>query len=431
MNLPAASALLFLAACDEAPRSLSIVEDADDPTAPWRPPETGDTAAVSTQTGAACGADLTEEEGDLALLGCARLSPEPGDEADTGAYLDTGGPALPPGAPPPCGYYNLLGAIDMAGAPTAPDLLYCDGDEDGGLRHARWSADGQLETTLLLEDTCWVDFMTGVLTPSGEDLRAWWVELASIGDTSVWTARLDGAGGFSETPVLVEGTAGARRVVVLDVDGPRLVMQDMDGALSLLDPSAGETTAIAESVWAFGAGAAGAGLVVASCDDVAMALTVTALDGEGDLLWARAIEDATCGYLSAPAVTGDAERVIVTWDDSDQGEVLVLDPDGEILARSGLGKDSLYPVASLTEDALWTVDGAGIVSRWSRDGELLGSWVHRGIAGHSGEVAGLRFRAAEEALTFTLIGMDSETAAAGHINTYYYLEASASAVPTL
>ncbi len=430
----ALSFALVLPACDQAPRSLSVVDEAEDTgeAATWRPPDTSDSAAAPGEPTQSCAADLSWEEGDLDLLGCVRLSPEVGDEADTGIPLDSG-VIFPPSAPPPCGYYNLVGAVDLAGEATRPDVLYCDADDDGGLRHARWDASsGQLESTLLLPETCWVDFMTGVLTGTAEAPRAWWVELASIGDTSVWTARLDGAGGFSETPIPVEGTEGARRVVVLDSDETRLVVHDMDGQVSLLDPSAGRSSAIAEGVWAFGAAAAGPGLVVASCDESALALTVTGLDLEGEVVWSRAIDGASCGFLNSPAVSGDAGRVAITWDDADEGSLVLLDGAGEELARSGLGKGSLYPVASVGEDAVWTVDGAGLVSRWSRDGSLEGTWVHKGISGLSGSPAGLRLRVSEDALTFTLIGMDSEAASVeGHINTFYYIETSVSTVPSL
>lgn len=440
MKLRLVWAAVLLVACDQEPRALSVVvEEEGAPDATPKPADTAEPEPTEALPEGQCGADLTEQEGDLPLVGCARLSPEPGDTpADTGV-TDTGlgdtglGEAAlpPPGAPPPCGYYNLLGAVDMAGDPTAPDLLYCDADDDGGLRLAHWDiANGELSRTLLLEDTCWVDFMTGVLTREGDSTRAWWVQLASVDDTSVWTTRLDAEGGFAETPIPVEGSEGARRVVVLDADGTRLVLQGMDGSISVLDPSTRALSAVAEAAWTFGAGEAGPGIVVASCDEESLSLTVTALDTDGELAWRRAIDGASCGYLSNPAVTGDEERVVVSWDDGEEGGMVLLDGEGELIGAEPLGKSSTFPVASLLGASIWTVDGSGAVSRWSRDGELEASWLHRGVSGALGTVVGLRFEASEDGLVFTLIGQDSVTSESGHLNTFYYLETSASALPT-
>ena len=52
-------------------------------------------------------------------------------------------------APPPCGTENMVGDLAVGGESSAPLVLYCDSDVDGGTRLAALDGAGGIATTAI------------------------------------------------------------------------------------------------------------------------------------------------------------------------------------------------------------------------------------------------------------------------------------------
>lgn len=434
--------LLGLLACasDASPDRAVVVSGApeEEPTAEWRPPDTGGGEVVVTQ---ACGADGAEAlDGDLALLSCARVSPEPdGDETVNGATdtaaIDSG--ELPP---PPCGFFNLLGAVSLAGTASEAALLYCDADDDGGLRLARMdAASGAFETTLLAPGVCWADAQSGAQLETSSDTLLFWSYLPPEGydgvSAVVYAAPASAAPPITDAAWVVSGTEDVFRVEAVPGRWPALVTQDTAYAvrMHLLDESAEQSTGVLEIApvaSGFGAGSSDGVAAVASCiSDESVEVTAVDLAG-GAALWTTTLTDAACGWGVRPAVAVSEGRVAVAWDDGELGWLALIDAAGAEIDRASLGKDSLAPTVAVWGDGLVTVDATGGVGQWSWAGELVGAWTHRLIAERLGSTEGLYLLPGDDALGFLLAGQDVVETGTGHLNTFYYLESSASQVPS-
>ena len=120
---------------------------------------------------------------------------------------------------------------------------------------------------------------------------------------------------------------------------------------------------------------------------------------------------------------------MVAWEQDSGGTAVLLDESGAVQTRLDLGEDARYPHAASLGGSFLLVDGSGQLRQLDRDGETLGTWLHPNIANRRGNISGLRLNLTEDLWGFTFIGNDIEVTAAGHANTFYYLEVSAVPVP--
>ena len=158
-SAPEGLILIFLLACaDDEPRPITVSDASDAENGElWSPEAASDEDLAESQSeawnGGECARSAEGKDDELETAWCVRLSPE-GNESTPG-----GANAAEP--PPPCGFYNLLGATVLSGPVEAPVLLYCDSDEGGGVRIARYNqAEVAIDAEILAPENCWISGLT-------------------------------------------------------------------------------------------------------------------------------------------------------------------------------------------------------------------------------------------------------------------------------
>ncbi len=432
----------------------------------WEPPV--DTGAGSledqwaAQASFECGALSAEEPttGDdlLEVSWCSRMSPE-GDELDgLSGSEDTGeegplGPSGPGEAPPPCGFYNLVGAVDLAWVSEGPDApaatLYCDSDLGGGVRLARYvPGSDELQTLLVSEDDCLADVDTGLVLPQpSEDddggLRLVWSSL-----DGVVTATVDGAGNLTEEPRVFEGLERPWRLRLHehrtasgggeeDKGGASIWVVDLDRNLHLLDVDFGtgalQTSQILSGVETFDATRVGEDSVVVGCPGVDEAPTVTRVAASGEIQWTETLAEATCGWDTRPSVAEGEGTLLVAWDDGDNSSLHWL-VDGSEAPGGDLGR-MVLPDSGRHTQARWdgerfvVLEGSGRFVTYDAEATELGTWTQPMLADRSGHLWGQRLVVDEERWTVVQLAQDLFNTDIGHLYTFYYVEATSSPAP--
>jgi len=442
--------LLILAACapEEARRLSVVAAEETSEVQHWAPSANGGGSAPP-QPSQDCtfeGADETGEDtgGDRVLspAWCVRLTPElEPDDFEGEGVQDTGvgGPGEGvDGVAPPCGFYNLVGAISLSDDADEPVALYCDSDADGGLRFVRYDPEGdEVSSALIDPGVCYADPQTGGFVGLDDGYLLMWVDVHGF---QVKAARLSFEGGVFEAPHPVDGLPETRRLSLLRV-GDALVMalQDLDGDLYTAPVTrsgalAGPLVPIASGSETYSVSAVGSQVALVACDlesnpdgDVSAHL----LDSDGPA-WSTRLGGSDCGFTARPAVVAGDAGLAVTWDDGERGRVAFLDMEGDERRRRSLDVGGLYPQAVGLGSEWLVIDASGALQRMDADGDVLGRWVYPPILQASGDVSGLRLRVRDDQMSVMVLGYDvGPGLSPGHQLFFYYLEQSATTVPSL
>jgi len=444
------ASLLLTACAPETARELSVVV-ADEPSGItiWTPSAGSHGAPLEPVQGCASAAGVWEDTGGWEAIEpswCVRLTPELEPEAIEGAGIpDTGsagvgGPDGPSdglgGAAPPCGFYNLVGAIAPSEDPEQPAALYCDSDADGGLRFVRYDPDGDAISVRLVDPgVCYADPQTGGFVELDDGYLLMWVDVDGF---QVKAARLSLDGGVFEAPHPVAELPETRRLTLLRAgDGLLLALQDLDGGLHTAPVTrsgalAGPLTPLVEGIRTWSASAAGEAVLLVGCEQESHPdgdVSVHLLGGDG-AAWSSRLGGASCGWAARPAaVIGDA-GLAVTWDNGERGRVAFLDEAGLERRRRALDYDGLYPQAVGIGQEWLVVDASGAVHRMDADGDVLDRWDYPPLRRAAGTVSGLQLRVRGDQMSVTVLGYDAGPGLSpGHQLFFNYLEQSAAPVP--
>lgn len=447
----------LLACAPPTGRDLAVVQDADPEGVEFWSPG-GDGAGILPPTPSQdCAMAAAADSGEDALIPdwCVRFSPEaagaPNEGDDWGTTEEptepsdggegAGGEGDGGGTTPPCGFYNLLGAVSLGADPERPVALYCDSDLDGGVRFVRYDPDQDEVTAQLIDPgVCYADPMTGAVTELDDGYLLTWVDLDGF---AVKASRLGLDGGVFEPAHAVRDLPPARRLTLTRAgDGLVLVLQLEDGSLSAAPVTrsgdlAGPLVSFAHPVNTFAVADLDGRAAVVTCsvdeDDDAggdVDAYLLAPNAEG-LEWAVTLEGSACGYATAPAITGGHGGLLLSWDNGERGRFAVLDAAGGEVIRDALGYDSLSPSGAAVEDGWLVMDATGQATLLRDDGMLLGSWRYPPLADAAGVISGIRLAQRGGTVVTLLLGYDTEPSPSlGHQNTFYYLEQSALAAPT-
>jgi len=372
----------------------------------------------------------------LVIESCSRVTPEePYSSGDTASgETDTATGPFGPGAPPPCGFVNLVGAVSLAGAAPSPSLLYCDSDKDGGLRFVRPTEDG-FRSRLLAPLSCVPDVGSGALLDDGDAFWAAWSANGEEGDgvSGAYLTRLSPEGAVLSEVHGVDLGGVALRVDLVSAGAPLIVAEDLTGGLwtAAVDPDGaghGTPLLVSDSARRYGLLARDDGAWLAWCDDT-RALHLGSVDVAGRLESESLVVDASCGYDATPSLATDGEALALAWDDGSRGHLAFLDGSGAETLRVALGSEAVWPKVGWTGTEWITVDGLGSVRTWSAAGEALGSWVHPLVAVYPGTLVDLRLVAEGGTVSVAMIGMDAYVLGYGHVNSYNYVELSTFRLP--
>lgn len=419
-------------------------------------------AQASFDCGALDAESPSSGEGVLETSWCGRLSPE-GDELDqlggSSGEDDTGGscggPLLPAasGTPPPCGFYNLVGAVDFelveTEAGTGVEVLYCDSDLGGGMRLARLAPGSEeLQTVLVSEHDCLADVDTGLLLPHPQGSRLVWSNLDGIR-----TAVVDPRGELVEEPRTLAGLDSPWRLRLRPgsaaEDGSAAVVYVQDTSDTLwqaeLDLEAGTATPtpLLTGMATLAAAAVGSegDTLLATCAGVDEPLHLSRVGPTGTLAWSGEVPDARCGWDArlSLAVHAEGGTAAVAWDDGDQSHVVFLDTtldpgaDGlsveDELSRSTLSESGRHPQVTWDGSRFVLLDGNGRGHLFDAEGEAGEIWTQPMLADRSGNLWGQRLQADAERWTVVQLAQDTLVTDIGHLYTFYYVEATASPAP--
>lgn len=419
--------LLLVLGCRDS-RSVSLIGEQDTAVRLWEPDATG--GAELTFDDDACWVQDADPSGlDEDLLGldsCVRLSPEELVDLDTGMPYspDTGSQGGGGGRNPLCSFFNLIGATAIAGGPEAPAILYCDNDDDGGVRLARIDPQQEgLTSVTLAPGECWADPDSGAIVETAEgQLELAWVQSRDddplLRDVVIGQASATGELLAPMTPVF--GVSETVRQVAL-VEG-HLVWSDDDGRLAVTDLGSELTTELASGV----------GTVSVEEVEDTLALAWCALDdgvwfGRADTqgtwyLGPTRIADSTCGFEARPSVAATPEAMAVVWHDAAITSHLAL--AGTTDARHVLEPMSFYPRVSPLDGGWMVSHTTGVVERRDPVGAPVARAVHPAVALHEGGPIGLRVAVEGDKALFAFVGIFTQEVAGGHTNLYHYLEAS-------
>ena len=425
--------LIFLLACaDNGPRPLTISDASDAENGQlWSPEAASDQELAESESEAWNGGECSRlaEGGDdeLETEWCVRLSPE-GNETRPGS-----GSAAEP--PPPCGFYNLLGATVLTGPVEAPVLLYCDSDQGGGIRIARYNQDEiAIDAEILAPENCWISRLTGAMIPTDGGWLAWWVGDAGTYATGagVTGLRLDEGGepltATSSLPLK------AAHLVAIDGDAPMLLGVDWDGtmwgtAVSVLDASEiGFPLTLGTGASSLGADRTEDGIGVAACLEEG-GLNVLWLSSVGAILENITLKDAVCGTFSRPSVSAIGDVLAVSWADEKGLSTLTLLQDGAVFNEIELGELRVSPSVSAGESGWWVLDGTGVLSHYDLSGALTGSWLHPHFPEEDKRVMGMMLRQDGERFSSLLWERDIEFIGT-HAYTFEFLELSIGWLPS-
>lgn len=434
--------VLLLAGCAE--RTITPLGEPEEEGEVWVPQEelepedtVIDPGDEGDWDGTAC-ADPAAGPDAVEVSWCARLTPE-GDElrpTDDGGAEEAAGPY----PPPPCGFYNLLGAVQVAGAAAAPWSLYCDSDENGGLRLVRYDTDGgTVEGRMLREGGCRASAMSGAMLSRGEGALAWWLLDGQIyysgTETTVMGVRL-GADGAMLTEPLVLDAAASRIAAVQTSAASMLLGVDGDGSLwaSATDPEDGDLIGaalpVAAGVDTFSVAPLEDGAVIAACPSDRSALELVWLSGIGAWQGSMLLDDSRCSLNLPPAIATQGSVVAVAWeDDNAYGWLRLLDAEGALIADVSLGASARAPAVAAGDGAFWTVDGTGLLRAWSLEGELLASHTHPQVPADTADLLGLKAVLADDTLAVQVWSRGLEFIG-GHAYTFDYLELSVGWLPS-
>jgi len=425
---------LLLACAPVGDRDLGVVPDPE-PAIP-DPDNGGGNEGMAFEAGTACATDAELPPANtLPLDWCVRVTPEEpygGPDEDT-APTDTATIPVDERTPPPCGFVNLVGAVDLAGDPGAPQILYCDSDLDGGLRVARYDpAEEGVWTDVVAPGDCLPDPRGGSLRPAeGGYLASWTVLEPSTADiTGVNLARLAPSGAPLGAMGTVETGTQAMRVDIGTAEGAPLLTVDLDGVLRAVQVDAdgtplGAPEELAEGVRDMAQAAGAAGTHVVWCDQE-LSLHLGFLDDAGlETVGTLGV----CGDFARPSVAFDGVAVWVAWDDDDAGHLVRVDEAGGLLGAYELGTDALRPQVAANGSHVYLAHTLGEVIRWDADGREVGRWSVRPVALAPGVPMDLRLRVDATHLAVALMGMDYYPIAGGHINSFNYVEVSVAPLP--
>jgi hypothetical protein len=429
--------LLLLAACaPRVERSLQVLDGA-----PSSSEDTAGDTGLLPPSVLACGDDGSDPGGDgsaIPVEWCARVTPEgPWEDevdGDTGPppEVDTDSLAVPP----PCGFANLVGSLALAGTPSAPAVLYCDSDLDGGTRFVQFDAStGRARSSILSAMDCQAEPATGTLvdTPTGY-LAVWAGVISGEGGANpgVMTARLDAQGALVSGPDYAAAGRGAWKIALAPGDTPLILVNDTDMDLWAIpvgtDEITGGAVAVTTDVHAFAATSFGGTPIVAACLED-QSLHLDTLDAAGGLAGDVLLASDACGWSTQPSFAVGEGVLALGWDDGSQATVAFFDPSLAEIARVDLGEETNSPQVVWTGDAFFVLTSNGALTSFSPDGDEDRTWWHHGITHADGSAQTDRLLYGEGRLVYGFLGMDSYPIGGGHVNTFNYFEISGSALP--
>lgn len=198
------------------------------------------------------------------------------------------------------------------------------------------------------------------------------------------------------------------------------------GALQAIGADADNETAIAVP----GGGA------VAMCTG-AGDLRLLTLDSAGALVGDMLAQAGGCTWSASPSLATNGDTLVVTWDGGPEGNAVWYDVDASSgapvlreLTRVSLGTAGFYPAVAWTGAEFLVLDASGALSSFDDAGNLLGIRWHPGVVAAPGTVQALRMVVDSGVVTFAVMGLDSYLLGAGHINSFNYVEISASPLPS-
>ena len=418
--------LWLVLGCGNGP-ALSLLGSEDTAIRPWEPDATG--AGGLTFGDDACwvteAAPSTLPDAPLALDSCVRLSPEEIVELDTGApyHPDTGGGGG--GRNPLCSVFNLIGSTALAGGPDTPAILYCDTDDDGGVRLVRVAAQQQTVTSVMLAPgECWADPDSGAIRQGdGGVLDLAWV--ASRPDEPLSRNLLFGqttATGALLAPMAIvpDVSASVRRLALLD---GRVLWSDDEGLLAVTDLDTLTSKTLATQVGTVAAQEVDDGTAALAWCSLDDALHVGRLGPDGSWLEPpQALHDASCGFETRPSVAATSDTIAIVWHDA--AITARLATTGAITFGVELEALSFYPRVHATEGGWLIAHTTGVVERRTATGAEAGRGVHPAVAAHAGSPIALRWMVDEQHAFVAFVGLFNQETAGGHTNMYHYLEAS-------
>lgn len=434
--------VMVLAGCAE--RSITPLGEPEEDGEVWVPQEdlepedtVIDPGDEGDWDGSACAPSAGDDDS-VEVSWCARLTPEgdelrPTDDSGTGTSA-----ALPP--PPPCGFYNLLGAVQVTGDASSPWSLYCDSDEGGGLRLVRYDTDeGLVEGRMLREGGCRASALSGAILPHGDSSLAWWLLDGQIyyagSETTVMGVRIDGDGAMATEPVVLD--AAAARIAAVKTEAAHLLL-GVGGTGELWAAAAdtadgdliGAALPVADGVDTFSVAPLSAGAVVAACPADRSALDLVWLSGIGSWQARTTLDGSHCMLNLPPAVATQGEVIAVVWEDDDaRGRLRLLDSDGALIADVDLGEAARSPTVVAGDGVWWTLDGTGMLRAWSLEGALLSAHPHPQVPAGSADLLGLQAVLDADTLAVQVWSREVEFIG-GHAYTFDYLELSVGWLPS-
>lgn len=418
----------------------SATTDSGSPASRWTPP--ADTATPDSRA-TACGGDDDAIDWTAGVSGhppadvawCRRISP---DEATTSAPtcttgdsgLDTG---RSEGVPPPCGFFNLVGALS-GGAVEAP-LLFCDHDPSGGLRIAWVSEEGSMEEQLIAEGDCVADPASGVLLPRADGWLATWLTAGTGEDGNLDPGARFVRLGSSPSPELPRpartGLAGAAsQLQLLSGDPLSAWVRDPAGGV-VFTRLAAEDLSLVTPPLPFAAEVAS--LTAARTPDGGSLVALCSRSGSVSLrrvLSSGSAEPSTTFPLTCDPTTRmhlalDADgRAALGLDDGDRGSVVLLTDADELASVVDLGEGARFIQVLAREDGWLVLDGSGLLRALDPSGRERSAVALPQVAQTPGSLLGLRLGATANTARVVLLGQQSVDLGFGHVNTYNTVEIS-------